>query len=470
MDKGQAFRSAVAAAKKLVAARGVDAKFPFDAIWAYAEVDVPSTMRPGVARRLLNDGYLELTGGFTRAATGPRAGSPTREYRPGPHFRPSGATPSPATGVPELLQKMADALDARGLIVTVPELTNFYLAVKSSPMVLLVGVSGTGKSLLPRHFAELVGASFRRVGVQPHWADDTDLFGYTPSLAQSTFVPGEFTNILAEAKRAPEKLVLLLLDETNLAPVEHYLSEFLSVTETQRRNGGQIVSDAFGLDLPYAPASGKDPYADYRALQLAPNLRVVGTANMDETTRPFSPKVLDRSFSIEFRDVDLEAFPGQGAPQASVDLSPLAARILDPANPMSEQEVLTNYPALCHNVGGLLEELRAILSRGRISFAYRTRKAILLYLWHWRHDALSSILTLDRAFDYCVLQKVLPKISGSGEDLVAALEDLEKWLSAPGTSARGEDSPQGPFEASAQKVGEMRRRLESEGATTFWAF
>jgi len=469
MDKEEAFQIAARAVEKLVKEQGIDATFPLDAIWAHADKEVPSVQRPAQARRLVNRGYLELTGAIAKASSAKRAGSPTREYRPGPRFRAS-RPPAPSAAVADLVEQLADGLDSRGLIVTVPELANFYLALKASPLVFLVGVAGTGKSLLPRVFAELTGALFRRVGVKPQWADDSDLFGYTPSLSRDTFVPGEFTKALLEAKGDGSKLSIVLLDETNLAPVEHYFSEFLSVTETQRRVGGTLITDSFALDLPKPPEGSTDPFAQFRGLQLPPNVRVVGTANMDETTRPFSPKVLDRAFSIELRDIDLESFPSQSASDFRPEqFAALAARILEPTNPLTEAEVYEAFPSLSQCVGQLLEEMRNILNGGRISFAYRTRKAVLLYLWNWKNDGLETVLSLDKAFDYCVLQKVLPKITGSGDDLATALGQLEDWLRQ--THDRTDaDCPRGPFTESAEKVAEMRGRLASEGATTYWAF
>src|SRR5262249_33033453 len=154
--------------------------FPFDRIWTYADQKVPSRQRPAPANRLLQEGYLELTGNYTAAESEARAGSPTREYRPGPRYAKGSRPPRArrASGVAELLQAMAEHLTETGFIIRAYQLANFYLALRTAPLVILAGRSGTGKSLLPRHFASLIGATFIPIQVQPQWADNADLLGY----------------------------------------------------------------------------------------------------------------------------------------------------------------------------------------------------------------------------------------------------------------------------------------------------
>lgn len=493
MSSEQVFTVALHALERLVQKQGVDITFPFDAIWDYASTDVPSELRPGPAHRLTREGYLELTGGMTKASSAARAGSPTREYRPGRQFY-STETPKQIKETPAFLSP-ADALKAielamaaRGFIVTTAQLANFYLALQTSPLVILTGTSGTGKSRLPRLFAELIGVGdrFKLVSVQPQWADNADLFGYTSSLAPAQFVEGDFTRAIVNAASAPDKLTIVLLDEMNLAAVEHYFSDFLSIIETRRKQAGHVVTDPLPLDLPM-PREG-DLYQHLRGLSLPSNVRVVGTANMDETTRAFSPKVLDRAFSIEFGDVDLTAFVYSNSPQ-SVDpaqFSVLADRLVDRGNPVSVSEVYVQSQSLFDRVAGLLEEVKDILNPAGISFGYRTRDAICLYLWHWAHDNLSAVMPLSAAFDLCLLQKVLPKIGGTGEALRQSLEQLRDWLEqdeadnedgaigGDGVEPIAADSvtgsaPARPCPRSVEKVTAMLRQLRDEGATTYWS-
>ena len=463
------FDVAVAGVKALVEDRGEHAQFPFDAVWGYATKDVPGPRKPHQARRLVKAGYLELTGGTAKAESQARAGSPTREYRPGPQLRTLSSKATPASAATAIaLTELAAAMEGRGFLVTAGELANFYLALLASPLVIMAGISGTGKSRLPRLFSELIGASFLSIPVKPQWDDNSDLFGYTSSLNRDAFVKGGITAALEDALADQSRLSIVLLDEMNLAAVEHYFSDFLSVIETRVRSKTGIATDTVPIDLPPLQAGSEDPYASLRDLRIPSNLRVVGTANMDETTRSFSPKVLDRAYSIEFGDVDLTAFPmiaSDSPPDGA--FSQLAERLVDPNNPLTVGEGYATQRELFDDVAGLVEEVRTILELAGLSFGYRPRDAACLYMWHWKRDSLEVVLPRNSALDNCILQKVLPKIYGQGERLRESLETLEQWLQ--GESVMGlEADPARKFLRSADRVMRMRQRLEEDGATTYW--
>jgi AAA domain (dynein-related subfamily) len=469
MMQDKYFDIALKGLKALVKDRGENSAFPFDAVWSYTNEQVPGKNKPHQAGRLTEAGYLELTGGSTRAETPARAGSPTREYRPGPKLRSTAsATPAATTSVVDAFKGLEKAMAGRGFVITAGELANFYLALLVSPLVIMTGISGTGKSRLPRLFAELIGATFASIPVKPQWDDNSDLFGYTSNLNQGVFVKGEVTSVLQAAAAALTKPSFVLLDEMNLAAVEHYFSDFLSVIETRRRSGASIITDALPIDLPQKASGIEDAYAALRSLYLPNNVRVVGTANMDETTRNFSPKVLDRAFSIEFNEVDLTAFPTATGGQVSVEpFGQLGKRLVDPENPVTVGEGYKQQAQLFDDVSGLIEEVRTILEPARLSFGYRPRDASCLYMWHWKKDNLEALLPYNTALDYCILQKVLPKIYGQGERLRGALENLERWLLGEAVLDL-EDDPARKLLRSAEKVKRMRQRLDEEGATTYW--
>jgi hypothetical protein len=471
MDLEKAYQIAEAAVTALVNARGVESKFPFDAIWKYAKSDVPSLQRPAMQRKLLTEGYIEPTGGFTSAESESRAGSPTKEYRPGPKFgsdkKKAGARPSQSkTSVASALTKLATAMDAQGFIVLPEQLTNFYLALLSSPLVIMTGTSGTGKSRLPWLFAELTGSGYRKVAVKPQWDDNSDMFGYTSPLKTTEFIKGEFTLAIEEANKKPTIPFVVLLDEMNLAAVEHYFSDFISVSESRRRQNDSVITDPLPLDLPQPPQS-PDPYANLRSMPLPQHVKVVGTANMDETTRSFSPKVLDRAFSIEFEDADLLAFPNQaaGGQIKKSEFAVLASRLADNENPVSVSEAYSKSPEICQEAASYLQTIRSILAPAGLSFAYRTRDAVCYYMYHWQRDKLDSLLPKEDALDYCVLQKVLPKIHGQGELLSGVLEQLKLWLD--GTKVEPYEKSPG-FIRSSAKLDRMIKRLASDGTTTYW--
>lgn len=522
MDREEAYEIARGAVEALVAARGADARFPPNEVWEYAARSVPQARRsPGPFKRLCREGYLQETGETTLASSEAAQSRKVTEYRPGWRFQRVVQNPEVGdVSVAGLLGTMATSMSAAGFIVEPSDLANFYLALKVSPLLILAGTSGTGKSSLPRLFAERVGAEFVSIPVKPQWSDNSDLFGYTSSLDPTRFVAGEFTRVIERAQRQPDKLFVVLLDEMNLAAVEHYFSDFLSVVETRRKRpdpaGGQprVVTDSLPLEL---PVGQNDPYESVRSGGLPPNVRVVGTANVDETTRLFSPKVLDRAMTIEFEEVDLRAFvePSPDGETPDADFSPLMGRILDPNNPVAVAEVYNTSRDLFDSVASFLDALRARLRPAGLTFGFRPRDTTCLYLWHWQQDALASILAPQLALDFCVHQKVLPKIGGTGEGLRQVLLDLQRWLrtnplngeltatgeegrdpdlrgiaSASGTEeeaseedlvpveeedgeAAGDETettplPNRPCVRSARKVQRMFLRLRDEGATMYW--
>lgn len=467
---------------------GPEHKFPTDAIWQFIPGghEILSTKKPHQPRRLTKEGYLQDTGAKTKALSGPRAGSPTTEYRFGPllvpehtdpvvsaSIRNNGRSESVSHSYSAAIVRIKEAMESEGYIISSAELANFILALAVSPFVILSGISGTGKSLLPRKFAKLTSSQFYSIPVQPQWSDNSDLFGYTPSLNPGAFVKGKLVDAILAAKNTPESLAIVLLDEMNLAPVEHYFSDFLSITETrERRSGGGIGSDTLPIDLPLSP----DPEFisicdDLNKIELPNNLRVIGTANMDETTHTFSPKVLDRAFTIELDDPDLTAFAISKEISEST-FPDLARALIKNQNAINIMEAQADSQDVFEHVAELLDQIQTILSPAGIKFGYRTRDSILLYLHFWRQFGLSDVLAGSAALDFCILQKVLPKISGSGDMLEEALKSLGGWLEV---QAENRDSTSdissvfsGPLARSQEKVLRMLNQLEVNGTTHYW--
>lgn len=479
---------AVEALRLMLAKFGPEHKFPTDAIWQFVPggVEILSTQKPHQPKRLVKEGFLHDTGIKTKAQSGPRAGSPTTQYGFGPTLVPTFAAPTATTRSRtaeikaayagedhnESIRGMQEAMEAEGYIISSAELANFILAMTVSPLVILSGISGTGKSLLPRKFAKLTKSSFHAIPVQPQWADNSDLFGYVPTLSNGTFVKGKIIDSLLAASRDSESMSIALLDEMNLAPVEHYFSDFLSVAESRERKDNRVGSDPLPIDLPLAPDPASAAICDeLQDIELPHNLRIVGTANMDETTHSFSPKVLDRAFTIEFDDPDLTAFPtSKGG--VTTTFESLSLAMIDPSNAINIMEARTLNEDLFNRVAAWLEEIQGILAPAGIKFGYRTRDAILLYLHFWRALGLAGTLAGCAALDFCILQKVLPKISGSGDTLERALKHLSAWLEAweerQGEVDGIDGEFAGPLERSRNKVSRMLALLDLDGATRYW--
>jgi hypothetical protein len=151
----------------------------------------------------------------------------------------------------------------------------------------------------------------------------------------------------------------------------------------------------------------------------------------------------------------------------------LVERLLDPALPISVDEVYASSSVLFEGIAALLEEVKDILRPAGISFAYRARNDICLYMHFWERFELSSVLPSTAAMDFCFLQKILPKIDGTGAVLSDALRALLEWLQTDETSSATDPSDidpcvSRPWTRSAEKVQRMLNRLEVEGATTYW--
>ncbi|MGV3524485.1 MAG: AAA family ATPase [Candidatus Sericytochromatia bacterium] len=181
----------------------------------------------------------------------------------------------PLSGVLRRLQR-------EGLLIEGDWLRRYHLALQVSPLVILAGPSGLGKSWLAQAYAKVSGAEHLLVPVAPNWVSPEDLFGYYNAVTDR-FQPSPVTVFLkAAAADKSERAWHLILDEFNLARPEHYLAPLLSVLEQRRR--GETV----GLSL-----------ADGSWLKVSPHLRVIGTLNREGSVYALSERVHDRAQFLE---------------------------------------------------------------------------------------------------------------------------------------------------------------------------
>ena len=258
----------------------------------------------------------------------------------------------------DALEDIKKYIFARGFDYPDGLIENFYLSLKSKPFVILAGTSGTGKTKLVKLFAEAIGAAFELVSVRPDWSDGSDLFGHTD--LNGNFIPGPVCSAFDTAINEPKRPVFMCLDEMNLARVEYYLSDFLSVIESREKINGHIVTEGI---------------AQYEN-GIPENLYVIGTVNMDETTFPFSKKVLDRANTIEFSYVDLmpkqrtgETFAPQKLPNdfLSTEYLVLAADC-------------TEDKALVEKICTELQALNGKLLKANAHVGFRVRDEIVFYM------------------------------------------------------------------------------------------
>jgi 5-methylcytosine-specific restriction enzyme B len=314
------------------------------------------------------------------------------------------------------------------------------------------------------------------VPVRADWSDARGLLGFWSPIT-STYERTPVIDLLLRAHDDPAHPYFLILDEMNLARVEYYFSDFLSAMESGEAI--PLYSEDFADEI--VPAE----------LSLPPNLFVIGTVNVDETTHAFSPKVLDRASVIEFDTVRVnDALTGAVAEEGTSTSFRLANPALDAAGFRSIDEDARNalrtelvesassYPELLVNLHGLLE-------RYHLHFGYRVIAELTTFVVLARERVGDDDRTFRTAFDLAICQKVLPKLNG-GRELDEPLRRLlafvidpddfagdrwqdaeQRWLKAEETTAPADGAPWVAFPRAARKIQRMLRRLAATGFVSF---
>jgi hypothetical protein len=344
-----------------------------------------------------------------------------------------------------------------------PDFIARYLAsLLAKPFVILAGVSGTGKSKLAELVTEFyctaaspgspIGTAtpgesfvfvaskgqpdperFALVAVRPDWIDNQSILGFVNPITES-YESTQALDLILRARRtletAPTKIAapryFMLLDEMNLARVEHYFSDWLACTESRRlRPDGSITQQPVPLYRSEKPMKtglrrrdGSVETIDVPAsMELPTNLIVTGTVNVDETTYGFSPKVLDRAMVLEFDEVDLERLRTGAAQSGSAGYH--FPETLPPFRLATAQDY-AKLPIAAH---GHLVALNRILEEARLHVGYRAANEIALFMAIYNEILPDDANDADwlRAFDAAVLQKILPRVSGNRAKVEAPL-------------------------------------------------
>ncbi|PUA41046.1 hypothetical protein C8Z91_01260 [Paenibacillus elgii] len=383
--------------------------------------------------------------------------------------------------VNEELQKIRRYIRFKGFQFPDHLIENFYLSLKTKPFVILAGVSGTGKTKLVKLFAEALGATsvnrqFTLIPVRPDWSDPSDLLGYKD--LSGAFRPGRLTEVLLEATKPSNrhKPYFICLDEMNLARVEHYFSDLLSVLETQEWRDGRIVTASLIWKESLTTDHDQQTFGN---MYLPDNVYLVGTVNMDETTHPFSKKVLDRANTIEFNYINLAQYPDE----ALADDDELAMQVPNGflrSDYLQLVDTYGEYRELVHRTTEKLVKINTILEEIHSHVGFRIRDAICFYLIY---NERFQLLSEDAALDMQLLQKILPRVQGSGSSVKRALLQLmevaldkslpiQKMMDDPTEPSfkwnAGSSSESVKYPQSARKIAFMLRRLEEDGFTSYW--
>lgn len=351
-------------------------------------------------------------------------------------LQPPACLPRPNVGPPPAfalqsesaaLERVASHLAACGLRFDSRDVKAFHTALKVneiSPMTVLAGISGTGKSQLPRRYAEAMGINFLQVAVQPRWDSPQDLLGFynyierryqATELAQA-LIHLDPVNWQAQAEPYAGQMLLVLLDEMNLARVEYYFSEFLSRLEMRPSIAESRIPERRRLSEIAIEVPGAS-----HAVYPGHHLLFAGTMNEDESTQALSDKVLDRANVMQFaRPKDL-AIP---TPPATAG---------DPTERLLHFDSWTQWVRTPAELPGdraeraraIVAELSEIMAEVGRPFGYRLSQAMVAYVAN-HPDTLQDGAELPLADQ--VRMRLLPRLRGLEEEAAGRLNSLQNLV------------------------------------------
>lgn len=387
----------------------------------------------------------------------------------------------------------------------------YITAIKSKPFLLLAGISGTGKSRIVRELARACWdegseeykahkpRNFEMVQVKPNWHDSSELLGYVSRIGADkdgngvTFVAGDFLKFIARAWEEQEVPYFLCLDEMNLAPVEQYFAEYLSVVESRKATPEGVVTDAilkksaeswyYNLCNELTSDYGLREQFKNDGICIPQNLIVIGTVNMDETTFSFSRKVLDRAMTIEMNEVNLwGGLENRHEVIGKLGIEELVGTAVEGV------DVYASHKSVCDDVLKYLDAINTKLEGTPFKIAYRTRNEFLLYVvnnlpYNKDEDGkdIDQNFVIARALDEITNMKILSRIEGDetkvSEKFLKELSDAikeqleqvdDKNKYAKVTKKATETEPAVLKSISLAKLDEMTEKLAS-GYTSFWS-
>ena len=378
----------------------------------------------------------------------------------------------------------------------------YLLALRTKPFLLLAGISGTGKSRIVREFAfkscpkylqdkdGTTPGNYCMIEVKPNWHDSTELLGYYSNLSKE-YQFKKFVKFLVKAKMYPDVPFFVCLDEMNLAPVEQYFAEILSIIETRKHprnpetkevdmktikteviveakyfqqlekiNGSKNITTGLPAkqkltdrDI-YMKLYGIDEEKDINkevgektelttlGLTLPGNVLIIGTVNMDDTTHQFSRKVIDRAMTIEMNGGNLSAMFG-----GSKNLEYLEdeAEQQKWQNAFTQRyicadEVLETHPqeaeTIMEKLPERLNELNKALKGTPFEVSYRVLNELTIMvgvLLDDNEEGKSIDDIINQAVDNILLMKILPRIEGDADMFAIKKKDVQydnrlKWL------------------------------------------
>lgn len=406
----------------------------------------PVSMEEAEALKILLDGRLEIVHNFNRTSA---------------------------------TQELIQAVESAGFVFEPWQIAAYVAAVRTKPFVILAGVTGTGKSKLPAVVARLTGGQSDLIPVRPDWTDSADVLGYVD--LQGVFRPGSLLQIVRRADSSTNLHWTCIVDEMNLARVEQYFAEVLSRIEDryQKETGGFASSPLVGAQL-------RSEDREWGELGLGPNVAIVGTVNMDETTHGFSRKVLDRAFTMELSDIDLQTWKSATfAP--TIAHWPIAAWHPRAISLAGLSDLTSTEVDTVQKVVDVLTAVNSLLVQAQLQIGYRSRDEIALFVLH-ASDTASSFVTRQGMrvdpLDLAIHMKILPRLIGGSGAVRRAVLQLLGWASSGTPFSSDEQAqtvidewddggrpgslPNSRFPRTTARLCLMWERFQAEGYTSYW--
>lgn len=388
---------------------------------------------------------------------------------------------------------------------------NLLAAAKTKPFLILGGFSGTGKSMKVKELAYLTcpkgelqegqePGNYCLVSVKPNWHDSTELLGYYSNIGKK-YVVTDFIKFIVKAMKYPLVPFYVCMDEMNLAPVEEYFAEYLSVLESRKVVDGQVKSAALVpadifADENTLKALNLDAEGDKLIIEdlqknglcLPQNVIVIGTVNMDDTTNSFSRKVIDRAMTFETKIDSIESTSYFSLTNDALEYKNIACperficdqvRVLDlmkEATPDFELKEGDND--LNNEFTAFINEINKAMGNGKnydakdtmgvspFQVSYRVLNEAVLY-YRSLKVLYPDACSLDKVFADILMMKVLPRIEGEQDRAKKPLEGLQQFV----TRRIGDNETKKNLWAEcANKIEFMLKPFGKggDGFTTFW--
>lgn len=378
-------------------------------------------------------------------------------------------------------EKTEDIKHAETLENIVNIYRSYIAAIKSKPFLLLAGISGTGKSRIVREFAfkscpkylqDKAGTTpgnYCMIEVKPNWHDSTELLGYYSRLGKAGYQFTKFVKFLVKAKMFPNVPFFVCLDEMNLAPVEQYFAEILSILETRKHPKNvetsevdmetvktePIVDAQYFRELAEMPhtknAQTGEPFSSNltdrdiymklfsidtekdidtevgkrtdlttEGLELPDNVVIIGTVNMDDTTHQFSRKVIDRAMTIEMNGGNLRnMFGGSKNLEYLSESEQKKWQNAFTRRYVSADEVLDAHPdvaeELMEKLPTKLEEINLALKGTPFVVSYRVLNELTIMVGVMLDEGMGLDEAIAASVNNILLMKILPRVEGDAE-------------------------------------------------------